>query len=130
MTQFDSIHIDNGTVHVDISFTELASRVDRAQAWLDQHVFEDTIPYIPMDTGALTEDARYANIPLVGSGQVVMGKADYAWYVWNGISHWTGNPLHYQTIHHPYAQKEWFTASKKANEQQWVEGVKNIIYGR
>lgn len=131
MTQrFDDIHIDNGSVKVDISFEELSNRINEAQKWLDMRVFEDTIPYIPMDTGAMTENSRQMNIGNEGTGKVVVGKAPYAWYQWNGISRFTGNPLHYQTVHHPYAQHHWFTASKRDHEQMWYEGVKNIIYGR
>lgn len=130
MTQFNGIHIDNDSVKVDISFEALASKIDYAQKWLDIQVFEDTVPYIPMDTGAMTENARQANMALAGSGEVVIGKADYAWYQYNGISRFTGNPLQYQTIHHPYAQHHWFEASKRDNEQKWYEGVKNIIYER
>ena len=128
--QFDSIHIDNGSVKIDISFDELSQRVHDAQKWLDQQVFQDTIPYIPMDTGNMTERARQANVGNEGTGKVVMGNTVYAWYQWRGISRFSGNPLHYQTIHHPYAQKEWFHAAKKDFEQKWIEGVRNRIYGR
>lgn len=131
MTQsFDNVHIDNDSVRIDISFDDLATRINDAQKWLDQQIFQDTIPYIPMDTGRMTNDAMNANSPIEGGGQVIMGNTPYAWYQYEGKSRFTGMPLNYQKIHHPYATDHWFEASKKDHEQAWVEGVRNIIYGR
>lgn len=127
---FSSIHIDNDSVKVDISFDDLALRVNEAQKWLDHKVFEDTVPYIPMDTGNMTESARRASLPLEGTGEVVVGDTPYAKYQYNGISRFTGLPLNYQKIHHPLATDHWFEASLRDHEKAWVEGVKNIIYGR
>lgn len=130
MIRFNGIHIDNDAIRADISFDELADRVNEAQKWLDHQIFQDTIPYIPMDTGNMTERATQANIGTEGGGIVILGNTPYAWYQWNGISRFTGNPLHYQTTHHPLATHHWFEAARRDNEQKWVEGVRNIIYGR
>lgn len=130
MNSFRDIHVANDSVKVDISFADLAKRIDEAQKWLDTKVFEDTEPFIPMDTGATTENARAANIGTEGTGLVNIGKSDYVKHIWNGINERTGGPLHYQTTHHPFATHHWFNASLEANHDKWVEGVRNIIYGR
>ncbi|MBQ6679548.1 MAG: hypothetical protein IJM76_05945 [Lachnospiraceae bacterium] len=127
--RFHNISIDTPNVRAHISFDQLSDRVERAQKWLDHQVFEDTIPYIPMDTGNMTETARQANVSREGSGRVVVGNTVYAWYQWNGKSRFTGRPLNYQRVHHPFAQSHWFVAAKAEHADQWRDGVRRIIHG-
>ena len=116
---------------------KLATYANKAEVWLANEVLKDTDPYVPMLTGSLSEKSHV-------EGNMVVYPGPYARYLYYGKvmkgpkygpKYATDKNLVYtksvppngqsQGVH-PKAHSHWFEASKAANKDKWIVGVKKL----
>lgn len=121
---------------------ELEGKFSNAQYVLDEIIKNDTEPYVPFRTGALSNTV---NMTESGSGKVVY-YGPQARYLYEGklmVSPTTGSSyaalgekkkltetyLQYDRTAHPLAGAMWYDRAEKVNRERWVkaarEGFKN-----
>lgn len=110
----------------------------KVQAALDNAIVRTTDPYVPMDSGMLSQTVRG-----MGTGRIEY-IAPYAHYLYVGILRTdeagrtfvglgeskpilTGRPLNFSTEKHPLAGPQWFERSKAANLETWIREAKAAV---
>ena len=110
-------------VHAEFKAVKLkhdfATRGRKAQFMLDSAIKRDTDPYVPMDTGTLARSVQTSSPS--GSGLIIYDTS-YARKIYYG-------KYDIKKTHHPLACREWFEASKAANEKRWIAEVERILKG-
>ncbi|MBS1474007.1 MAG: hypothetical protein HP058_03705, partial [Massilimaliae sp.] len=107
----------------------------RAQVWLDNEVLKDSIPYVPMETGALYKSGKLGTVFGEGVVQWIAPYARYQYYgkVMSGPLHGpkyaTDKDLHYSTEAHSQAQSFWFETTKAQNKRKWINGARRLAGG-
>ncbi len=128
-------------VHIRIRGNRLGVDLERAQAYLDNSVLEDSNMFVPFRSG----DLRRSGIrhTVIGSG-TVQWKTPYAHYQHTGKDmigivskrHWAmkGEPKMYNgralRYHTAGTGSYWFDKAKKVHGKQWVKNTKKIAGGR
>jgi len=131
--------------------------VPKAQYWLDNQVWIDMKPYMPMQEGTFQNVVGMRNASLAGTGQVCVYAGPSGRFLYYGkrmvnaatgkgprripigggevIYRWpygshlvpTDQPLKYSN---PMAQPEWDEVAKTYHLKEWEEGVEKILNGR
>lgn len=132
------IRQSSDSMSVDISFDRLARYMSASQRALDRQILTDMVPYMPMETGRLTEETLAINEPNIGSGELVLDSTAYARFLYHGKlmiheptgSSWapkgetkvvTETPLNYSKAAHSQAGPEWFERAKEAKKRTWLK---------
>ena len=99
----------NVTITLDKSLRpRLHGAADRAQSVVDAQVMKDTAPYVPMDSGHLSQDA--VSNPAPG---VIRWEGPYAANQYYNLPNKARDK-------HPLAVMRWFEAAKAANKTKWI----------
>jgi len=123
---------------VNISFDRLARYMSASQRALDKQVLTDMIPFMPMESGNLTQETLAMNEPNIGSGELILDTTEYARFLYHGkvmVHEPTGStwapageekvvtpiPLNYSKSAHPNAGPEWFERAKEAKKRTWLK---------
>lgn len=129
---------------VRLNDVDYDKRLNRAQYWLDNQIFNDTEAYMPQKTNALRNVTRAENSSVAGTGKVVVAAGPYGRFLYEGKvmvdpvtnSPWarkdakkvvTENDLTYSN---PLTKPHWFDVAKKNHMKGWIEGVDKILNGR
>lgn len=88
----------------------LKARAKAAERALSGRVLSDCEPFVPYDTGALSQSG------VVGEG-VIVYDVPYAQVVYHGAG------MRFQTEKHPLATAAWFEAAKAAHAAEWVRAA-------
>ena len=106
-------------VRADVNWSRIQREFEngtypQAQKILDLQVLKDSTPYVPRDTGNLTQSGIRATD--IGSGEVIWDApyADEQYY---------GKPSKAKDVH-PQAVMQWFEAAKAARKDAWMRVAK------
>lgn len=133
--------LTNARINLDLS--EYERKLQKAQYWLDNQIFNDMEPYMPYKTGTLKQLARAETSSLAGTGKVVAAAGPYGRFQYEGKvmvdpntgSPWarpkakkvlTERPLAYAN---PLTEPHWFETAKKNHLKGWIEGVEKVLNG-
>ena len=153
---FKNLSIIDGGIRINISGDVIASRVNKAQKWLDNRVMTDMLPYMPLNTGMFIANTQSISRSLAGTGLVCAGAPPMGRYLYYGkvmVDARTGKgaiPINKDgeiifrfrkgstliptsrnmTYSRASATARWFETAKEKHEEQWVEGVQKILNGK
>ena len=113
-----------GTVRAKVRLSVFGGRFKEAQIWLDNRINLDMMPYIPFRTGRLQGAINRENNALRGTGQIVAYTLSYGRQLYSGRNAKTGNPIHYTN---PLTTPRWFDTVRSIHENEWKQGVRDII---
>lgn len=118
------------TEGVDAIKETLAQRCKKAEHVLAAQIEKDTVPFVPMLEGSLTQRTRVVdnNVVYPGPyarflyyGKVMVDPNTGSTYApKGGTKVVTDRNLVIKTEHHPQAQSHWFEASKAQNLDKWL----------
>lgn len=137
------VNIKLNSVDVSLNFGRFTQQFQTAQKWLDAQVFNDTQPYMPMQTGTLINNSRAKSMETLGKGEVCVGTPPYGRFLYEGkvmVDPETGSPFarpgvkkvltnRNLTYSNPKATAKWFETAKKNHGKEWVQEVKKIAGG-
>ena len=134
------------SLKVDIDYSRLGDKRNKAQYWLDSQIMTDMVPLMPMDTGGFINSTIAQSQALAGSGIVIAGIGPMGRFLYEGLvmvdpetgSPWarrgvrkvvTDRPLEYSKAAHPDAVDHWFDVAKLRHLDEWIKGVAKFYGG-
>lgn len=127
MIRFQDITMNNKYLYCKIPLSKFVPKFKEAQVWLDQTVMQYMIPMIPYKTGAFLGRILEANGGQYGSGRIKAAVPPQGRYLYNGISRFSGKPLHYTN---PKTVPYWGKVVIREHKHELVEGARRIIGGK
>ena len=101
------------------------TNLPRAQYMLDTQLMSDMLPYMPYDTMTLRNMTLQHSTAVAGTGKVCVYTTPYGHYQWEGVSRFSGNPLHYWK--NPNAKPHWDEVAIAEHYDEYVEMVTRIL---
>ena len=95
-----------------------------AQEWLDKAIMDKARPIIPYKTGQFLKKIEGENAGRYGSGKIRMSVPPQGRYLYNGISRFSGRPLHYTN---PKTVPFWGKFIIREYQHEFKEGVKDVL---
>ncbi len=148
---FEGFTCVHGNFYAEIRFDRFSHQFAAAQEWLAEQVLADCKPFMPFQTGSMTqrsyvaEGGKHVVFPgpcarmqyegkvmvdaATGKGPMKIpdGSGGYLLRFRKGATLVpTDRPLNYSTTANPQATDHWFDAAKAANQDYWLERVKRI----
>ena len=148
---FEGFTCVHGNFYAEIRFDRFSRQFAAAQEWLAEQVLADCKPFMPFQTGSMTQRSYVAeggkHVVFLGpyarmqyEGKVMVdaatgkgpmkipdGSGGYLLRFRKGATLVpTDRPLNYSTTANPQATDHWFDAAKAANQDYWLERVKRI----
>lgn len=152
--QFKNISLNKnsagGRISINLDFSDLGKKLDKAQEALDNQIWADMQNYMPRDTGAMIQQIDILNKSTRGEVYFLAPEHDYAHYQWAGIKYvdpvygvgafysedygfWSrpgvekvpsNEPLNYSD---PNARPHWDEVAFENHADQWVEVVRRAL---
>lgn len=120
------IDVKNEYVMCHIPLSQYVPKFHEAQVAMDQTIMQYMIPVIPYRTGAFLGRILEANGGRYGEGRVVAAVPPQGHYLYNGVSMWTGRPLHYTN---PKTVPFWGKVILREHKHDIVRAARRVIFG-
>lgn len=153
---FNGFSVVDGDIKIELNLDRLSDRFNTAQYELDTAIMNSMVPFMPHDDGTFIQITQGMSQAIAGSGKVIAAKPPEGRFLYEGktmvdektgstwarkgarkvlVSKYTGKTnarenLVFSTHHNPEAQAHWFEAAKEADEEQWIQKVRDITGGR
>lgn len=134
----------------------MQKNLPKAQYFLDNQIFADMQPYMPMVSGAFIQAVRLKSSALAGTGQVCVATGPQGRYLYEGKAMVdsqtlkgprkilvdgevilrfrkgatlipTARPLNYSKSAHPMARDHWYEAARDAHIEEWKKSVRHVL---
>lgn len=129
------------SVNANIDLSKYEEKFKEAQRVLDQSVLNDSVSYMPIQTGMLQDRTIATAMSELGSGRVTIAVGPYGRFQYMGkvmVDPVTGSPWARKdakkiltdrdiVYSNPRASAKWFDVAKAQHKEQWIAKVKGVF---